>query len=387
MLNVQHSANAIYLLLSIICFVVWLIHRHHPLSWHEKKIPFYLIAAFLIYPLALFVQSIVMGKWSMRAWDIPSRFILAIPILYFLATLEVRRLVNVFNFAVLGVWIALVGSLYQLGVSPDGRATTYFMHPTSFGNLVWILGILSLGAYRGAWFQRLWAISGFMASLLAAYASGTRAAWLAAIVAMVVGVLLHTQVSKKMKYVILMFLCVMVLSLYAGLSSVRDRVNIGWYELTQPLATVSDSSVGLRRQYWKASMLMIQEHPIVGVGRFQFVKEKQRLVDEGTLTMAATQYAHPHNELLFAWVELGLLGLLGIFSLYLAPAYFFWKHRISQDETTCSMALLGLMVVVSYVVFGCMDVMMTAWVMQAPIYVMSIVMPILVIVSRKRSLL
>lgn len=42
------------------------------------------------------------------------------------------------------------------------------------------------------------------------------------------------------------------------------------------------------------------------------------------------------------------------------------------------------MVIVSYVVFDWVDVMLVAWVMQAPIYVM---MPIWVILARRREAL
>lgn len=387
MLNWQHSANAIYLLLSICALCAWCLRRFAPRYDDERTLSFYWIVAFGLYPVALLVQSLLMGSWSLKAWDTPSRFILAMPIIYFFSSWSSVRLASVFHAAIVGVWVACLSALYAMPDSPDGRATTYFMHPTSLGNFAWILGILSLGAYRGSVWQRIWAMSGCLAGLVLAYASGTRAAWLAAMIALVVGVLCHTQITRRAKSLAVLALTVVVLVIYAGVPSVRDRVNLAKHEWTQPLSEVADTSVGLRRQYWQASWQLIQEHPILGVGRFQFVQEKKRMVDAGLLTQAASQYEHPHHELLFAWVELGILGLLGILSLYGLPAYYCWQQRHSRDAMTRQMALLGLMVIVSYVVFGWVDVMLVAWVMQAPIYVMCVMMPIWVILARRREAL
>jgi O-antigen ligase len=385
MLNWRHSANAIYLLLAVISIVAWIFQRMTVGPLSTPRVPPYLIASFLIYPIAVFLQSGVLGNWSFRAWDTPSRFVLAIPILLFIASLAHQYLKYVFHAAVLGAWWALIGGILQIPTSLDGRAMTYFMHPTAFGNLILIMGLCSLGAYRESWYQRCWAVSGLLAGLCGAYLSGTRAAWMAAGVVALLGVVLQTHISKKMKYGLITVLLLVGVAVYSASSTVRERVNVGWYELTQPLSEVADTSVGLRRQYWLASFQMISDHPIWGVGRFQFPKEKQVLVEAGVLTSAASQYDHPHNELLFAWVELGLLGFIGILCLYLGPAYFFWTHRQVGSASTRWMATIGLMVVGSYIIFGLVDVMIVAWVMQAPVYLLSVMMPIVFILSKQRS--
>lgn len=385
MLNWQHSANAVYLLLAVISSLAWILQSliGRPLS--APRVPLYLVVSFLIYPLALLLQSGILANWSFRAWDTPSRFVLAVPMLLFIASLAHRYLKYVFHGAVLGTWWALVGGILEMPTSPDSRAMTYFMHPTAFGNLILIVGLCSLGAYRGSWCQRSWAVSGLLAGLCGAYLSGTRAAWMAAGVAALLGVVLQTHISKKMKYGLITLLLLVGIGVYSGSSTVRDRVNVGWHELTQPLTEVADTSVGLRRQYWLASFQMISDHPVWGVGRFQFPKEKQVLVDAGVLTPAASQYDHPHNELLFAWVELGLLGFMGILCLYLGPAYFFWRHRQAKYASTRSMAIIGLMVIGSYMIFGLVDVMMVAWVMQAPVYLLTVMMPMVFILSKQPS--
>ena len=385
MLNWQHSANAFYLLLALVSTCGYVLQTVAKKQLLAPRVPLYLALSFLIYPLALLLQSSVLANWAFRAWDTPSRFVLAVPILLFIGTLARRYLVYVFHGAVLGVWWALMGGVIQMPNSTDGRAMTYFTHPTAYGNLMLIMGLCSLGVFRGAWYQRCWAVSGLLAGLSGAFLSGTRAAWVAALLATLLGVMIQTHISKKLKYGLIVLILVLWAGLYGGSTAVRDRMNLGWYELTQPLAEVADTSVGLRRQYWAASIQMISDHPIWGIGRFQFPKEKQLLVDAGTLTSAASQYDHPHNELLFAWVELGFLGFMGVLCLYLGPAYFFWSYYQAKDASVRWMATIGLMVVSSYVIFGLVDVMIVAWVMQAPVYLLSVIMPIVFILSKSGS--
>ncbi len=386
MLNWHHSANTIYLSLALVA-ILSVLMAYLCRSSLDQTVPISWLGVCLMYPLALLIQSLVLGQWTARAWDIPSRLILALPILYFLLSLKLDQLKQVSHFAVAGAWWAFIASAYQAGLNEDGRASTYFMHPTSFGNLVWILSILCWGAYEGSWRQRAWALSGVLAGILAAYGSATRAAWLAIIVSAVMAIAWQRAISQRMKYGVMLLLLALVLSTYFSVASVRERVNLGWYELTQELTEVADTSVGLRRQYWWASMQMIQDHPLVGVGRFQFAKEKDRMVDAGVLTQAAKQYEHPHNELLFAWSELGILGLLGVLLLYLVPGYFFWQQVRSEHRLIRHWALIGGMVVVSYVVFGMVDVMLMAWVMQVPVYVVSVALPMAVILVKRRQYL
>ncbi len=69
------------------------------------------------------------------------------------------------------------------------------------------------------------------------------------------------------------------------------------------------------------------------------------------------------------------------------PGYFFWQQVRSEHRLIRHWALIGGMVVVSYVVFGMVDVMLMAWVMQVPVYVVSVALPMAVILVKRRQYL
>jgi O-antigen ligase len=188
-----------------------------------------------------------------------------------------------------------------------------------------------------------------------------------------------SSISKAIKPFLL--LVAAVLLLYFSVPKINARINLGWHEYTAPLSEVSNTSVGLRRQFWQASMIMIKDHPLIGIGRLQFAKEKSKLIDQGVLTSDADGYAHPHNEMLYAQVESGVFGLLGVLALYLGPLLYFIRALSNPDSQIQRAAVLGILIVVSYFVFGLVDVILVAWVMEAPVYIVSILIPTLIVNS------
>lgn len=70
-----------------------------------------------------------------------------------------------------------------------------------------------------------------------------------------------------------------------------------------------------RLDYYRASLAIIQEHPILGVGTGGFT----RAYADKTRGTDAFQTRNPHNEYLHMTVQLGLIGLAALL-------YLFWQH-------------------------------------------------------------
>lgn len=74
------------------------------------------------------------------------------------------------------------------------------------------------------------------------------------------------------------------------------------------------TSVGVRVLFWKTSLDLIGERPIIGYGTGSF-----RTVQDERLGISATSdksAPHPHNDLLHFWVERGVLGLAALLAAY-----------------------------------------------------------------------
>lgn len=98
--------------------------------------------------------------------------------------------------------------------------------------------------------------------------------------------------------------------------------------------TLDDASSG-RYHAWKTTWRMIRDHPVrgVGIGHFRFLYPAyahQQQVD--LLSSARVWFMHPHNEMLYQAVEMGLPGLLlwsGIWGWWLWHAV-----RVLRDRRT-----------------------------------------------------
>jgi O-antigen ligase len=75
------------------------------------------------------------------------------------------------------------------------------------------------------------------------------------------------------------------------------------------------SGTGLSRlQIWEASLQMIADHPVLGVGldNFLYAYRQDYMLTEA---WREPNISHPHNWVLHTWLQLGLLGLIATVGL------------------------------------------------------------------------
>lgn len=76
-----------------------------------------------------------------------------------------------------------------------------------------------------------------------------------------------------------------------------------------------DNSLNTRYYLFKYSFEKIKEKPILGYGTGSFVKEFSSISEHATKILAGI-HKTPHNNFLFIWFELGLLGLIVFLSIF-----------------------------------------------------------------------
>lgn len=124
------------------------------------------------------------------------------------------------------------------------------------------------------------------------------------------------RISKRKKW-----FSILILSCFFGLSS-------GFYfsDENSGLNKLEGKTTESRTLAWKLSVQAIKENPILGYGLGGFTKayfdqnEKYtKTLDENSYK-SATFFTHPHNELLYWWVESGIIAALSILAFII---YFF----------------------------------------------------------------
>lgn len=108
----------------------------------------------------------------------------------------------------------------------------------------------------------------------------------------------------------------------------------------QPVPEQTESSMGLRYTFWKYSLKLIAEKPLLGHGTGSFAKEYQRVaVGEQFITV------NPHNEFLMVSVQLGLFGLLAYLGFLSSQLYY--ARELSDNEKWLAQGLLMSLLITS----------------------------------------
>lgn len=90
--------------------------------------------------------------------------------------------------------------------------------------------------------------------------------------------------------------------------------------LDERILTQASLSLGYRLQYWRSSLAMIADHPVLGCGPGQF----QSAYTAYKLPEASEEIADPHNFLLEVWATAGtpaMLAMLAVLGLYASALF------------------------------------------------------------------
>ncbi len=182
-------------------------------------------------------------------------------------------------------------------------------------------------------------ISIFIYTVFIALMNGTRGAWIALFICLLITGIWYSFRSKR-NILILGVLCIGIVISIGSSPRLSDR-----------LASVGDtqmSSNAERIVMWKTALRMWEDHKLTGVGynRFKDVYRNEYVVKNSP----ESKYSHPHNNLLYLLADSGFFGFLGycIFFGYILVYSFIRliKNKNIYDllifTTTLSLHLQGL---------------------------------------------
>lgn len=136
---------------------------------------------------------------------------------------------------------------------------------------------------------------------------------------------------------------IVFLGLFLGFSQKAERVLEG-IENTQAYMQEKpeqvDSSMGQRYTFWKYSVKLIAEKPLLGYGTGSFAQEYARIA-QGERFLAR----HPHNEFLFIGVQLGLLWLIPYLGFLVSQ--FYESRKLPEREKWLAQGLVTALLITS----------------------------------------
>jgi O-Antigen ligase len=214
-----------------------------------------------------------------------------------------------------------------LRVGDQVRATGVFDHFMTFSGQMLLLGLLGTGLLLFSNSAKIrWILIGAVALFFGAiWASLTRSAWIGLVAGLLV---MGGFKGRRMFFALGVGLLLTVAILYF--------VDRGFQTRVVSTTRMEDYSNIERIRTWEATLAMIRDHPLVGVG----IGNYRKVLDQYRERYGSGSHSHAHNTLLQVTAENGLIGL----AAYLSIWYFFFREMIRKANGTSDPFILGLTV-------------------------------------------
>lgn len=150
--------------------------------------------------------------------------------------------------------------------------------------------------------------------LLSLYTENGRSGQLAYILIFISFSILTFWQKKSLIFISILSLVLINLTAYFLSPHFKNRIDSIRVQLSQ-LEKNKLNSLNTRYYLFSYSYEKIKEKPVTGYGTGSFVKEFSSISEHATKILAGV-HRTPHNNYLFIWFELGLLGLMVLFSIF-----------------------------------------------------------------------
>ncbi len=268
------------------------------------------------------------------------RELIIIPVLVpFLAT-EQQRGWAWRAFVIASVLILLISYLMDMGILDLNRQgdPTFKSRITHSIFISFFAFFCAHKAYDGRAYEKLyWVLFILCVYNLFFIVEGRTGQVIAVLLVLLFGV---QRLTKKVLLITVLSMS-LFLAFFSTFSDKATRINEGVVNIQSDLKAgdeQSQSSMGQRYMFWRYSLKLIAEKPLLGHGTGSFAKEYRRVAINEQL-MAT----NPHNEFLMIGVQLGLVGL-SIYLGFLASQYYCAKKLPDKEKWLAQGLLLSLII-------------------------------------------
>jgi O-antigen ligase len=219
----------------------------------------------------------------------------------------------------------------------------------------------------------------------ASYLSGTRGAWLAVPVFVVLLGMQYQWFARRKR----LLAATVAIVIAAGALLSTERVQKRLFEVTNDFSMMHQgedaTSVGLRLQLWDASRKIFAQHPVFGVGKGHLVDELGVLAKRGEVKGEIVN-ERAHSDFFSTLAEMGVIGVACLLLFYFGISVYFWRNRRSTDPAIRAASYSGLAVATSTVIFGLtIDVLVP--IMVTVLLALLVATLLAIVDARKRELL
>jgi len=362
-LSVRHWLSGLYTF--IFLTALFLLRNEYKKLERSEKI---ILTTFILFILS-FVISATLNDWtesSVRRLGAELKLVMFFPVY-----LAVRQQPSAIRWLLAGVVIGgiVIGmqALYDTYFGVWHRGWGIY-GPIIFGDLAALFfGILMVVYLRLkqqlSSLNNILILSAVSLSLIAAILSGSRNAWIAVLVIVLVLGMMNIKsfgFLQLFKGLLVLVIGVILLVLISP-ASIYTRADTAINEFSNYMdiekrnnSTLVKNSVGIRLEQWRVASNLMLEKPIFGFGGGNAGRETNRYVKMGKAhpdlynEKAYTGYAGAHSAYFETIVTEGLVGIVILLFILFFPLYRYIKSRESHPLTS----ELGIVFSISFIVFS-----------------------------------
>jgi len=278
--------------------------------------------SFLGYFLML-LFNIYMFDGGLRDIDTASRFILVLPIYFYLRKSNVH-----YKSIEFGILLACI--LFGINsILPKFFDLSHFFQFTKHSGIVSLYGAiigvtaLFLASKRKSSIYNfiilICAFFGIATTLLA----GGRGVWISSFLTFIVLLYMNPPGWSKLEKVFVFYIGIIfaVMGYLVPETGVKARFDKAINEtiVYNEKRKSAGTSIGSRLEMWKSSLYIIKENPVFGVGEGNFEEKNVELIEKGLINPDVRRFNHSHSEFLTTLVEQGLIGFTFLLFLFFNP--------------------------------------------------------------------
>lgn len=339
--------------------------------------------------IAVLAHQMSVGHFVGRSYDAQSRLALFGLIFWAMLFIPVRYMAQVQWGLALGIVLSTI-KIYVLTEGGKTRYGTDFIPIITFAQLVLLMSVFSVltigwNTPRRKWLSALKIVL-VGVGVYVAYLSQSRGVWATIpVFAIIIGMVLRNIPSAyKLAIAALFALCIGGAFHYGSI--LKERVAVAETDIRQYTSGAEvDTSLGIRFQLWRGSLILFKEHPLFGVGIENYPKALKELSERKIISPFSATLPHSHNEILFMMARLGIFGLLSILAIYFVPLYYFGRDIRHPDLQIRCAAGMGAALALGFFTLGLVDVVFLWW-ESYPYYAISTAFFLTYIIKRKSQL-
>lgn len=185
-------------------------------------------------------------------------------------------------------------------------------------------------------------ILNFLILIISLSLTETRGAFVALIPTLSIIYFYISYKNKNLRKSLLISALVIITSSLLIYPIIKDRIIATQQEITQIDNGNTNTSIGLRLNFWKAGIFLIKQSPFTGYGDNYF-NQLDYLAKEKIITIESAKYRPPHfhNQFIDISVKCGILGLISFIIIIFSPIFII-KNKSSDNALTIYSLILVL---------------------------------------------